>query len=219
MLNLAAYIDHTILAPQTQRADIDRICAEALQYHFAAVCVPPCYVKRAAKLLKNSTVQTATVIGFPLGYSTRSVKLYEMNDAISHGAQEIDFVINIGALKDRRWHFLQREIKALSAEAHRQRTKIKVIIETALLTTDEVVTICDICAECKVDFVKTSTGFSTAGAVVETVALMRQTLPPTIAIKASGGIRTRAFAEQLIAAGATRLGCSSSIAIVGELNE
>ncbi len=219
MLNLAAYIDHTILAPQAQRADIDRICAEALQYHFAAVCVPPCYVKRAAKLLKNSTVQTATVIGFPLGYSTRSVKLYEMNDAISHGAQEIDFVINIGALKDRRWHFLQREIKALSAEAHRQRAKIKVIIETALLTTDEVVTICDICAECKVDFVKTSTGFSTAGAVVETVALMRQTLPPTIAIKASGGIRTRAFAEQLIAAGATRLGCSSSLAIVGELNE
>lgn len=213
-MNLAPYIDHTILHAATKRQDIDTLCSEAMQYQFAAVCVPPNYVKRATKQLKNSLVRIATVIGFPLGYHTRQTKLFELNQAIKHGAHEIDMVINIGAVKDRRWTFLQREINNLCCEAHRQGAIIKVIIETALLTTEEITTVCTICTQCKVDFVKTSTGFSTAGADIATIQHIRQILPPSIAIKASGGIRTRAFAEQLVKAGATRLGCSQSIAII-----
>lgn len=213
-MDLASFIDHTILKADTTRADIDRICREAIQYGFAAVCIPPIYTKRAALLLQNSSVQTATVVGFPLGYATRSVKLYETSDVLAKGATEIDMVINIGAAKDHRWLFLQNEIKTLTAEAHRQKAIIKVIIETALLDSYEIGTMCDICAQCGADFVKTSTGFSHAGANIAIVQEMRRVLPDNVRIKAAGGIRTREFAQQLIAAGADRLGCSQSVDII-----
>lgn len=211
--DIARHIDHTLLRPDSTRSDIDLLCQEARQYHFAAVCVPPTYVKRAVQQLDQTDIAIATVVGFPLGYTSRAAKRYETSDALAKGATEIDMVINIGAVKDRRWHFLQREIRSLTAEAHRQKALIKVIIETALLSPDEIVSLCDICAYCHADFVKTSTGFSHAGADVATVQLMRNVLPDSVRIKAAGGIRTREFALSLINTGADRLGCSQSVAI------
>ncbi len=212
--DLAAKIDHTILRPTTVRADIDRICKEAEEYNFAAVCIPPCYVKQAVKNLDHTDINVCTVIGFPMGYSSRMMKVAAMGEAVSKGADELDVVVNIGAVKDARWKFVRKEIKQVSGFAKQNETLLKVIIETGLLTADEVVAVCELCAEFDVDFVKTSTGFNGPGASIDAVELMRNVLPKHIQIKASGGIRSQAEAEALIEAGADRLGCSRSIEIV-----
>lgn len=216
LAQVAAAIDHTILKPDTSRLDIGRICREAEEYQFAAVCVPPAFIKKSVKLLRKTPVRVATVLGFPMGYIPRLVKLYELNDYIGKGAHEIDMVINVGAIKDRRWKYVHDEIKMLTKDAHNQKAVLKVIIESGLLTHEEIMAACDVCADCGVDFVKTSTGFNGGGATVEVISLMRRILPPTVKIKASGGIRTLDQAIALMKAGADRLGCSRGVEIVSE---
>lgn len=213
---LAARIDHTLLKPDMTRSQVAQLCQEAEQYGFAAVCIPPSYVKYARKQLKKgkSKVGVATVVGFPLGYSTTTAKMLEIIESMRKGATEIDMVIHIGAVKDKRWNYVSKEIKQAAALTHHKKAILKVIIETGLLTNEEVVQLCQICTAAKVDFVKTSTGFSGGGATPEVVMLMRRSLPDRVQIKASGGIRTLAQAQALVAAGADRLGCSQSVAIV-----
>ncbi len=210
--NLASYIDHTVLKPATTKEQVQQLCEEAMKYGFAAVCVPPYFVEEAVDLLKGSTINIATVIGFPLGYSTH--KLVEIEQAKEQGATEVDVVINIAALKSGNWEFVAKEIDLLTNTAHRLGLVIKFIIETALLTNEEIEKVCILCANSAVDYVKTSTGFAGGGATIEHVKLMRSVLPATIKIKASGGIKDRSFAEALINVGANRLGCSRSIQIV-----
>jgi deoxyribose-phosphate aldolase len=212
-LNIAGYIDHTILKPTTLPADIEKLCDEALQFSFAAVCVPPHYVKTARNLTGNSAVATATVIGFPFGYSCISAKVEEIKKAIADGADELDIVINLCALKSGDWDYLSAEITACLQPIRLHRKIVKVIIESGILIDEEIISCCDIYAKHKVDFMKTSTGYAEQGASVHAVQLMRAHLPPGIQIKASGGIRTFAFAEELINAGATRIGASASVAI------
>ncbi len=212
-LNIAGYIDHTILKPTTLPADIEKLCGEALQFNFAAVCVPPHYVKAAKGLTQGTAVATATVIGFPFGYSCISAKVEEVKKAIADGADELDIVINLCALKNADWEYLSMEITACLQPIRLHRRIVKVIIESGILTDAEIKACCDLYAKHKVDFMKTSTGYAEHGASVHAVQLMRASLPEEIQIKASGGIRTFAFAEELIAAGATRIGASASVAI------
>lgn len=212
-MNIAASIDHTLLKADAGKTDIEQLCAEALQYSFAAVCVPPYYVSLAKDLTHHSTVQTATVIGFPLGYSSIAAKVAEIRKAIADGADEIDLVINLCALRNQDWDYLSREITACLQPVRLNRKIIKVIIESGILIDKEIVACCGLYARHKVDFVKTSTGYATQGATVHAVQLMRDNLPEDIAIKASGGIRTFAFAQELLAAGATRIGTSAGPAI------
>ena len=221
--DLAKYIDHTLLKPESTAEQIEKLCKEAIQYGFFAVCVPPYFVRQAKHFLANaymdmgentSEVKVATVAGFPLGYSTTEGKAAETEKALADGADEVDMVINIAAVKSGDWDYVRKDIETLLHICHRQKMLLKVIFETALLTDEEIVKLCQICAEIKVDFVKTSTGFSTAGATVHHVELMRKNLPAEVKIKAAGGIKSRAFAEELIAAGADRLGTSSSISII-----
>ncbi|HRI26460.1 MAG TPA: deoxyribose-phosphate aldolase [Chitinophagales bacterium] len=211
---LAAKIDHTLLKPDATAAQIDRLCKEAVQYGFAAVCVPPYYVSRAAKNLQPTLVKVATVIGFPLGYQFSEVKLQEIDMAARLGAAEMDMVVNIAAVKDGEWELVDTEIRVAAALTHQHKGILKVIFETAILTPDEIISLCRICANAQVDFVKTSTGFTGGGATPEIVQLMRQSLPNNIKVKASGGIRTRQDALAMINAGADRLGCSASVQIV-----
>jgi deoxyribose-phosphate aldolase len=213
-LNLAPFIDHTLLRPDTTQDQIHLLCEEAKTYNFAAVCVPPCYVKSAKEILADSDVKIATVIGFPLGYSLTDVKFFETHKALAHGASEIDMVINVAAFKSGHYHEVQEETEQLSTLCHFKGAELKVIVETALLTTEELVKICEICADANVDYVKTSTGFSSRGASLDDIRVMRATLPDGIKIKASGGIKTREFALELVAAGANRLGTSSGIALM-----
>ena len=213
-LDIAAYIDHTILKPDTAIADVERLCGEAIEYNFAAVCVPPLYVKKAVQLLAGSTVKTATVIGFPFGYSAIEAKLAEVVLAIVDGADELDMVMNIAAVKNNDWQFIASEINAILPVIRNKNRVIKVIIETGMLTTDEIIKCCELYGAAGIDFLKTSTGYNGKGATVEAVQLMRQHLPPHIQIKASGGIRSFTFACELLSAGASRIGCSSSIDIV-----
>lgn len=212
-MNIASYIDHTVLKPTTILQEVETCCSEAVQYKFAAVCIPPYYVNAAARLLNGSGVKVATVIGFPFGYSAASSKKEEMLTAIREGANEIDMVTNLAALKNGDWNVLEKEI-ALLMEAKPEGIVIKVIIESGILTSEEIIRCCSIYAEAGVDFVKTSTGYAEKGASVEAVQLMRLHLPSTIKIKASGGIRTFEFANELVKAGANRLGCSAGVAIV-----
>lgn len=212
-LNIAGYIDHTVLKPTTLPADIEKLCNEALQFGFAAVCVPPHYVKTARSLTQGSAVATATVIGFPFGYSCISAKVEEVKKAIADGADELDIVINLCALKSADWDYLSAEITACLQPIRLHRKIIKVIIESGILTDEEIIGCCDLYAKHKVDFMKTSTGYAEHGASIHAIQLMRAQLPAEIQIKASGGIRTFAFAEELIAAGATRIGASASVAI------
>lgn len=211
---LAAKIDHTLLKPDATAAQIDRLCKEAVQYGFAAVCVPPYYVSRAAKNLPSKSVKVATVIGFPLGYQFSEVKLQEIDMAARLGAAEMDMVVNIAAVKNGEWELVDTEIRVAAALTHQHKGILKVIFETAILTPDEIISLCRICANAQVDFVKTSTGFTGGGATPEIVQLMRQSLPNSIKVKASGGIRTRQDALAMINAGADRLGCSASVQIV-----
>lgn len=211
-MNLASYIDHTILKPQATRADIEKLCQEALKYKFASVCINPKHVRYAAELLEGSSVNVCTVIGFPLGANKSEVKAMEARIAIEEGAREIDMVIDIGAAKEHDFSRVKEDICKVKAEVDRNHV-LKVIIETCLLTDEEKVEVCKVCKEAGADFVKTSTGFSTGGATAEDVALMFKTVKPELKVKASGGIRTREDAEKMIEAGASRLGTSAGIAI------
>lgn len=209
---LARMIDHTILKPEATREAVTIICKEALEYNFASVCINPANIELAAELLKGSEVKVCTVIGFPLGASTKEVKAFETKDAIEKGAQEVDMVINIGKLKDKDYNYVKEDIKAVVNEAKGKATT-KVIIETCLLTEEEKVMACKLAKESGADFVKTSTGFSTGGATPEDIKLMRQTVGTELGVKASGGVRSLEDAMVVIENGATRIGASASIAI------
>ncbi len=218
--SLARYIDHTLLKPEATPAQIAQLCAEAREYAFAAVCINPVNVAQAAQLLKGTSVAVCTVVGFPLGASLAEVKAYEAQEALNQGAAEIDMVINIGALKAGLYDVVRDEIALMvrTCKAHTAPALVKVIIEACLLTDDEKVRACQIAQAAGADFVKTSTGFSTGGATLADVALMRRTVGPALGIKAAGGVRTRADAEAMIAAGATRIGTSSGVKLVQGLD-
>ena len=215
-MNIATYIDHTILKPTTLTADVNALCEEANENSMAAVCVPPMFVKQAKSLLQNSDVKVATVIGFPFGYSAVESKLAEVLLAIVDGADELDMVINISALKNNDWQYLAGEINAILPIIRTKKKVLKVIIESGLLTDEEIIKCCDLYGLAGVNFLKTSTGYAESGATVHAVKLMRKHLADTVKIKASGGIRTFKFAKELIEAGADRIGCSSSLKIIEE---
>ncbi|MEK9198759.1 deoxyribose-phosphate aldolase [Ureibacillus sp. 179-F W5.1 NHS] len=213
--NYASMIDHTLLKAETTKNQIEKLCEEAKKYEFASVCVNPTWVHYSAQLLSGTNVKVCTVIGFPLGATTSEVKAFETKNAIENGAQEIDMVINIGALKDGNYNLVRDDIKAVVDAANG--TLVKVIIESCLLTDEEKMKACELSVEAGADFVKTSTGFSTGGATVEDVALMRKTVGPEIGVKASGGVRSLEDMQKMIEAGATRIGASSGVAIMNGL--
>jgi deoxyribose-phosphate aldolase len=215
-MHLAKYIDHTILKPTTTIGEIEQLCREAAVHEFAAVCVPPPFVKRAKALLSPVRVQVATVIGFPFGYSATEAKLAETLLALVDGADEIDMVINLIALRMKDMDYLVKEVKMLTNVVHQKNKLLKVIVESGILSDEEIISCCETIGQAGIDFMKTSTGYADKGASVEAVQLMRAHLPSQVKIKASGGIRTYAFARQLVEAGADRLGCSASVAIVKE---
>ena len=216
--NVAAMIDHTLLKQDASEEQIAKICEEALEYHFASVCVNPSYVAQCAEALKGSSVEVCTVIGFPLGATTSASKAFEAKDAIANGATEVDMVVNVGKIKSGNWDFVKDDIAAV-VKAADKKAVVKVIIETCLLTDEEKVKVCQIAKEVGADFVKTSTGFSKWGAKPEDVALMRKTVGPEMGVKASGGIHTAEEAIACINAGATRLGVSAGIAVVNGLEK
>ena len=209
---MARMIDHTLLKPDATEDQFRKLCEEARQYNFASVCVNPSWVALCAKLLAGTPVKVCTVIGFPLGATTTTAKAIETRDAIANGATEVDMVINVGALKSGNDEVVRKDIEAVVTAA-KGKALSKVILETALLSKEEIVKACLLAKMAGADFVKTSTGFSTGGATVEDIALMRETVGPDLGVKASGGIRDRATAEAMIAAGATRIGASASVAI------
>ena len=211
-MKLNKYIDHTLLKPDASQEQIETLIEEAKKYDFASVCVNPTWVNFAAQALKTTDVKVCTVIGFPLGANTPELKAFETSDAIQNGANEVDMVINIGALKSRNFDLVERDIRAVVEAA--KGTLVKVIIETCLLTDDEKVKACQIAQKAGADFVKTSTGFSTGGATVADVALMCKTVGPDMGVKASGGARSYEDALAFIKAGATRIGASSGVAIM-----
>jgi deoxyribose-phosphate aldolase len=213
-MSLASKIDHTLLKADATEKEVKRICAEAKEHGFAAVCIPPYFVRKCKLWLKDSEVKVATVVGFPLGYSHTPAKVEEARRAIDEGADEVDMVINIIALKAGDWNYLKNELTSVATIVQLRGGKLKVILETGLLTEQEIIKACELCADMTVDYVKTSTGFTPVGATVDTVKLLRAHLPKSIKIKASGGIREKEFALQLIEAGADRLGCSASVSIV-----
>jgi deoxyribose-phosphate aldolase len=211
--NIAAMIDHTLLKPDATRQQIETLCQEAREHHFFSVCVNPTWVSTSKELLTGSGVKVCTVIGFPLGATTSETKAFEAKNAIEHGAEEVDMVINIGALKDKNDDFVEKDIHAV-VEAAKGKALTKVIIETSLLTQEEKVRACELSVKAGADYVKTSTGFSSGGATVDDIALMRKTVGPNIGVKASGGVRNTEDTEKMIEAGATRIGASSGIAIL-----
>jgi len=207
------YFDHTILKPEATKNEVKEICMEAIQYGFASVCVNEFYTSFVSSILKGSGVDTCVVIGFPLGASSTDVKVFETQSAIRNGADEIDMVINIGAFKDQQYEFVQDEIRQVKLAC--QGKLLKVIIEACLLTNEEIIKVCELSVAAGADFVKTSTGFSNAGATVEAVALMKKTVNGKAKVKAAGGIRDAETAKAMIAAGADRLGTSATKKIVG----
>lgn len=210
---LAQYIDHTLLKPDAPLEGFDTLCKEAIEYSFKSVCVNSSRVPYVTKLLQGTDVLVCSVVGFPLGAMDSRAKAFETRRAVEEGAREIDMVINVGALKSGDLKTVEEDIRAVR-RATRSTTVLKVIIETCLLTDAEKVIVCEIAKKAEADFVKTSTGFSTGGATVEDIALMRRTVGPKMGVKASGGVRDIATARAMIAAGATRLGTSSGVAIV-----
>jgi deoxyribose-phosphate aldolase len=212
--NIASFIDHTLLKPEASEADILKVCSEAAEYRFKSVCVNPIWVKTAKTALKGSGVLTCSVVGFPLGATPTDVKTFEARGAVLDGADEIDMVINIAAARAGDKGALVEDITAVAEAVHASDAILKVIIETALLDDDQKVLACKAAVEAGADFVKTSTGFNGGGATVEDIALMRRTVGPDLGVKASGGVRSLADAQAMIAAGATRIGASSGIAIV-----
>lgn len=214
-MDIAKYIDHTLLKPDAKKQDILQLIDEAKHYHFASVCVNPLWVSLAAEHLKGSGVSVCTVIGFPLGETTTAVKIFEARDALEHGADELDMVIPIGLLKGGAIKEVEEDIRAVVREAN-SKAIVKVIIETCLLNQQEKILACELALKAGADFVKTSTGFSTAGAKASDVALMRQTVGNKMGVKASGGIHTKKDFEAMIEAGATRIGASAGVAILQE---
>ncbi|KEK26239.1 deoxyribose-phosphate aldolase [Bacillus gaemokensis] len=212
-MNYAKLIDHTLLKPDTKKTAIVTLCEEAKKHDFASVCVNPTWIETAAELLKGTDVKVCTVIGFPLGANTPETKAFETKDAIAKGATEVDMVINIGALKDKNDELVERDVRAV-VEAAKGKALVKIIIETCLLTEEEKVRACELSVKAGVDFVKTSTGFSTGGATVEDVTLMRKTVGPKIGVKASGGVRNGQDMDAMVEAGATRIGTSAGVALV-----
>lgn len=217
-MNYAKMIDHTILKPDATIKQIETLCGEAVEYGFASVCVNSSYVPFCAELLADSDVKVCTVVGFPLGAMSTAGKVMEARQAIQDGADEIDMVVHVGMIKSGDWDYVESDIQEVVDEA-KDKALVKVIIETCLLTDEEKVRVCQICRDTGADFVKTSTGFSTGGAAVEDVALMRRTVGDDMGVKASGGVRTLEAAAAMAAAGATRLGTSSGIAIIKEAEE
>ena len=206
-MNYNKFIDHTILKPEASEAQVVKLCEEAKEFDFASVCVNPCHVALCAKILANTDVKVCTVIGFPLGANTAEVKGFETRNAVENGATEIDMVINVGALKDKKYDIVFNDIKAVVDNAGGN--LVKVIFETCLLTPEEIVKACELSVSAGADYVKTSTGFGKYGATVEDVALMRKTVGPNIGVKASGGVRTREDMLKMIEAGASRIGTSA----------
>ncbi|MEA5040482.1 MAG: deoxyribose-phosphate aldolase [Clostridiaceae bacterium] len=217
-MSIAKAIDHTLLKPDATYDQIETLCAEAREYGFASVCVNPCHVARCAKALADSEVRVCTVIGFPLGAATPETKAFEALQAIRNGASEVDMVINIGAVKSGDWALVSTDILAVVAAAQGG-ALVKVILETCLLTDEEKEQACKAAKRAGADFVKTSTGFSTGGATVADVALMRRVVGPEMGVKASGGIRDYEMARAMLDAGATRIGASAGIRIVREERE
>ncbi len=213
-LSLSGMIDHTLLKPDTTPDKITQLCIEARTHNFASVCVNPTNIKLCADLLKGSDVKVCCVVGFPLGATLPEVKVIEAKMAIENGANEIDMVINIGALKARDSAMVARDIRGVVVTAHAADALVKVIIETCLLTDEEKVLACLLAKEAGADYVKTSTGFSTGGATVADIALMRKTVGASMGVKASGGIHSREDAERMIKAGATRIGASAGVKII-----
>lgn len=214
--NLASYIDHTILKQTTTVAEVDKVCVEASMAGFVSVCIPPRYVAGAKKLLDGSKVKVATVIGFPLGYNATEVKVREIEEAIQMGADELDMVIDLCALKSGDWKHLAHEIEACLKPVTQAGMVMKVIVESGMLTDSELIACCQLYGKYDIDFMKTSTGFSGTGATIHAVSMMREFLPARIGVKASGGIRNYEFARELIDAGASRIGCSSSMQLMKE---
>lgn len=215
---IAQMIDHTILKGDATEEEVKVLCEEAKAYKFATVCINPCYIPQAAHLLQDTGVGITTVVGFPLGTMTSVAKACEAKEAVRLGATEVDMVLNVGAMKDEKYDYVRHEIAEVTkaSKAVDKNTVVKVILETCLLTKDEIKKACELAVEAGADFVKTSTGFSTGGATVEDIALMRKTVGPDIGVKASGGIRNYEGAKAMIDAGATRIGASASVAISNE---
>lgn len=211
-MNYSKMIDHTVLKADTPLETVKRICDEAMEYGFASVCINPCHVAYCADYLKDSDVNVCTVIGFPLGANTSAVKAFETKDAIANGADEIDMVMNIGALKDKNYDLVRDDVKAVVEAANG--TLVKVILETCLLTEDEIKKACELCVEAKADYVKTSTGFSTRGATIEDVRIMKEAVHGKAKVKAAGGVRTPEDMVKIVAAGADRIGTSAGCSLV-----
>src|SRR4051794_12061037 len=215
-MKLNQYIDHTILKPTTLIGEVEKLCSEAKEYAFAAVCVPPPFVKIAKALLVGSNVKVSTVIGFPFGYSAIEAKLAEILLAIVDEVDELDVVVNILAIKNNDWQYISNEINHIVPVIKNKEKVVKIIVESGVLTDDELIKCCKLYGAAGIDYLKTSTGYAEKGATVQAVKMMRENLPATVQIKASGGIRTYDFAKELIDAGATRLGCSAGVAIVNQ---
>lgn len=211
-MNYNKMIDYTVLKADTPLETVKRICDEAMEYGFASVCINPCHVAYCADYLKDSDVNVCTVIGFPLGANTSAVKAFETKDAIANGADEIDMVMNIGALKDKNYDLVRDDVKAVVEAANG--TLVKVILETCLLTEDEIKKACELCVEAKADYVKTSTGFSTRGATIEDVRIMKEAVHGKAKVKAAGGVRTPEDMVKIVAAGADRIGTSAGCSLV-----
>jgi deoxyribose-phosphate aldolase len=217
--NIASFIDHTLLKPEATAAQIRQLCEEAMQFRFATVCVNPCYVALAAELVRGSAVKVCSVVGFPLGASTTDAKIFEAQEAIAHGAREIDMVMNVGALKSGDVGAVEADIRGVVEACHRGEAICKVILENVLLMEAEKVRACKLAKNAGADYVKTSTGFGAGGATVEDVALMRAAVGPQMGVKAAGGIRSYEDAMKMIAAGATRIGSSASVKIMQQARE
>lgn len=213
-MQLNTYIDHTLLKPEATCEDIKKLCQEAKEFSFKAVCVNPCFVKLAAKELFGTSTQVCTVVGFPLGANHGQIKVYETTHAIADGADEIDMVVNAGDVKSSKFEKVEREIEEILVECKKNGKILKVIFEISLLNSHEITKLSEICRELQVDFVKTSTGFGAHGATVEAVKLMKSIVGDDIGVKASGGVRSKEDAMAMIEAGATRLGTSSGVKIM-----
>lgn len=212
-MDLSSYIDHTLLKPDCALSDIDQLCQEAAQHGFAAVCIPPYFVGHAAKVLQDQPVRISTVIGFPMGYASTPSKVEEIKRAIDEGAEEIDAVINLCAVKSKQWNYVSNDIESMTTAAHLKGKKIKIILETSLLQQHEIERLVELCLKAESDYLKTSTGVN-GKASLETVRLLHQLAGGKAKVKAAGGIRTRWDAEQYVQAGADRIGSSAGVSIV-----
>ncbi len=213
-MDLAKIIDHTILKPDCSREDVERICEEAKTHRFSTVCVPPFYVKDAATILEDSLVKVTTVIGFPMGYSSVASKVEEIKRAINDGVDEVEVVVNLCAVKSGNWNYVRNDIDSVTRAVHLKGKVIKIILETELLTATEMKKICDLCTEIEVNYIKNSTGLLGKKVKPETIAYLKSMLPKSIKIKAFGEIQTPEHAQELVAAGANRLGSSSSVQVL-----